>query len=212
MGDVAGAVEDCTRALALDPRHGPAFAARAAARIAAGDFEGALADTRQTLFPLHRVRGLARLGLGDADGALADFDREVDESRGRSGWVERGIARFVRGDVREALADFLTATPRERPDLLVWAARSRLGDRERADRELREAALPAPDRVAAAEALGPGGEALPSGSAAFAAGMRQLLAGDKAAAKRLFRRSLETAPRKDVPEVLAAALLARARD
>ena len=94
-GDLAGAVADFDRALAVDPGYVDAL------------------DNR----------GYARLLAGDSEGALTDFDLALRRSPGNPGALahraqarfQRGVARYRAGDFAGAAADF-AAVLRDAPD------------------------------------------------------------------------------------------------
>jgi tetratricopeptide (TPR) repeat protein/predicted Ser/Thr protein kinase len=235
MGERAAAIEDYTRAVELDPKHGPAYAARAQLRLAAGQFDGALEDVRRALRPLPLLAGTARLGRGDAAGALLELARAGAAAR-----TERGLAYGAVGDWAKARAELEAAAgeerrawkERDRLRLLAWAAAARGGDRAGADAALdawfkarADASLRGWYRRAADVVTG----RLPEGDLAavlgshpeaergeraceaeYYVGLRRLLGGDAAGAKASFEKALKAAPRRDLPEALAAAVELRA--
>src|SRR5262249_51995024 len=77
-GDLAGALQDCTEAIRLQPNVG-AFNNRGLVRRDRGDLDGALQDFNETIrlepnsAPAFYNRGIARQAKGDLDGARQDF-------------------------------------------------------------------------------------------------------------------------------------------
>ena len=96
LGDLDGAIEDSSRAIAMNtPRHQP-----------------------------YLTRGLARAGRNDLDGAVRDFDVVVERSPGLAdGYVQRGISRIRKGDFDGALKDLNDALAREGLKAETYAAR-----------------------------------------------------------------------------------------
>jgi hypothetical protein len=162
-------------------------------------------------------RGKAKLSIGDLPGAFADFDRAVEASaipglRASTNpglWLTRGDAYFRIHDWKKAIADFThycEAIPRYgqgHTRLLIWVARSRLGERPAADRELAEYFNNPPDpemvkrdgsgsiadfllEKSSVEQFLPPQSAQPHVSLPFFAGMKSLVDGDKQAAAENF--------------------------
>jgi tetratricopeptide (TPR) repeat protein len=233
MEDRAGALEAYSRAIELDPKLGPAWAARAALRLAQGAFDAALKDAGRALRPLPLVTGTALLGLGRYAEAVADLSRAVERSG--EGRVERALAHLGLGDVANAAADLEEAaakTPRawkerDRLRLLLWIVKARQGSRAAADAGLdgwfksrTESSLRGWYRRASEVLLG----RLPEGDlravlgaqdaeraceADLYLGARRLLAGDDAAAREALQRAARTPARRDLWESLAAQVLTK---
>lgn len=112
-GDLAGALEDYDRAIALDPSIASAWADRALARSRSGDVDGALADLNHAIeldpdrASSYGSRANAKWRRGDLAGALADLDRclALDPSVAPA-WCNRANMRVSRGDAGGALADY----------------------------------------------------------------------------------------------------------
>jgi len=128
LGDLAGALADCERA--LQAARGPAvaataFGARAMAHERGGDLRAALADLSRALeltpqdAELWARRGEVRGAAGDRDGALADCARALElHPRLALAFVVRGKVRLQSGDQAGALDDlerFLELEP-DHPD------------------------------------------------------------------------------------------------
>lgn len=105
LGDARGAIEDFTRALALEPDDPEVLFNRGNAHLAAGDPGAAEADFSRALelrpgWLLARFnRGLARWQAGDRAGARADWDRAIagaEDPAVRAG-MERRIAALSAG-------------------------------------------------------------------------------------------------------------------
>ncbi|HEX7901912.1 MAG TPA: protein kinase [Planctomycetota bacterium] len=234
MGDRTAAIEEYSRAIELDPKLGPAWAARAALRLSMGAFDAALKDARRALRPLPLITGTAQLALGDFAEAAAELTRAID--RAGEGRVERALAWLSLGEGLKAAADLEAAgardglpwRERDRIQLLLWVARARRGDRRAADSNLdawfkartdaslrgwyRRAAdvllgrLPEGDLRALLPTFEPRESAERACEADYYAGMRRLLSGDPEGARSHFERAAQTPGRRDLAESLAAAL------
>ena len=88
-GDIEGAIDDYTKAIALKARPNTiaiAYNNRANARMSKNDLEGAISDYSKAIEvqpdePENFYnRGVARLTKGDNDGAIADFSRTTELS------------------------------------------------------------------------------------------------------------------------------------
>jgi S1-C subfamily serine protease len=112
-GDPAGALEDFSRALALNPTLAAAHTGRGRARAKLGDKHGALEDFDRALAldpssaEAHWSRGETRFELGDKVAAIEDFSRALalNPSYAEAAW-SRGAARSALGDHRGALEDY----------------------------------------------------------------------------------------------------------
>ena len=145
LGDVLGAIQELSRAVALDPGHAHAWFRLGLARLGRGESTRASQDLSRVLqlSPRHfgalSSRGRARALGGDAAGAVEDFGRALELEP--QAWVfhARGAVRQSLGDPEGALQDLDRAVeldPRN-PDAL--AGRGELhacrGDLERAIRD-----------------------------------------------------------------------------
>ena len=132
LGDAAGALTDCNRALELDPRLAHAWVTRGVARHALGQFEQALADFGQAIGLEPRLvvawmnRGRTRMACGDLSGAVADYRVATDLEPRRSGaWVRLGDAQREHGDFHGAAESFGCALEIEPKSLSARAGRAR---------------------------------------------------------------------------------------
>jgi serine/threonine protein kinase/lipoprotein NlpI len=130
-GDFDGAIDDCTRGLALDPNADLILIARAFARRAKGDYDGALVDfgaaikldTSQLARALV-ARGNCYKAMGEIDKSLADFSRSIDlDPRNPTPHIARGLARRDGGDLTGALSDFSTALDLDVRRAQTWTYR-----------------------------------------------------------------------------------------
>jgi tetratricopeptide (TPR) repeat protein len=110
------ALEDCTRAIRLDPRHAQAYYIRGlilAERL--GDNRAALADFDRAIGLDQRYaaayfkRANARARLGHLAGALEDYDATIRLAPDGDAHFNRGVVRFKLGDRPGALADLRQA-------------------------------------------------------------------------------------------------------
>ena len=82
-GELAGAIEDYSHAIELNPQYDDAFYNRGIARRAGGDSDGAIADYSHAiqLNPQHTNayygRGTVKQAIDDSDGAIADYSHAI---------------------------------------------------------------------------------------------------------------------------------------
>ena len=114
--DYAGAYQDLTMAIRLDPKHYKAYSKRCAVLINSRRDEEALPDCERALainpryFRALYNRGLIRKENGDPAGALRDFNQALKiNPRYGLAYLARGRMRAVSGDERGALSDFTRA-------------------------------------------------------------------------------------------------------
>ena len=150
-GDWAGAAEDCSRAIELDPTNAAAWAGRAAARGNQGDLDGELADATRTvelapeMADAWALRGEAFLKKGDDARAIEDLTKAVGlDPRNSQALGNRAAARLAQHDYDGAVADGTAATAIDPRAGRVWAvcgtARlSRPGEEKRALEDLSKA-------------------------------------------------------------------------
>ncbi|MFH1726171.1 MAG: tetratricopeptide repeat protein [Elusimicrobiota bacterium] len=171
-GDLAGAVDDLTRALKARPEDAKALAWRGEARYWRGDRKGALADFDKAvaLEPgsawALAWRGQLKLWMGRYKDAAKDFTAALKRDPKHAwsyGW--RGASRMCQGDIRKALPDLdraLKLDPRD-VEARVWRGEAYrlLGKHERALTDLDEAVRLSPgqfwallNRFLANQALG----------------------------------------------------------
>ncbi len=111
-GDWDGAVDDCTRAIELDPALSSAWENRGFARSKRGDRDGALADCSRAIelagdsASPWATRCSVRCGALDWDGALADASKAIELDPGLArAWADRALARANKKDWDGSLAD-----------------------------------------------------------------------------------------------------------
>jgi lipoprotein NlpI len=190
-GDLDGAIADCNRAIELDPKDAMA----------------------------HKNRGVAKKSKGDLKGAIADYTRAIElDPKYSAAYFHRGIAKQAKGDLKGAIDDINGAIERNNQDfyprLFLWLMRSRLGESDAANKELaafldkRRDETPEEwtskvaghllgnvseaDLFAAAKSSDAKKERGLFCEAWFFAGMKRLLAGDKATAADYFRKCIAT--------------------
>lgn len=120
-GDVNGAIEDYTHAIALDDSLAQAFSNRGNALTKLARYAEALADYDRALeragdvAAIYCNRGLARKMLGDLPGSLEDFEAALRlDDRFAPAYLARGSVRALTGDVQGAVRDlerFLEISP-----------------------------------------------------------------------------------------------------
>ena len=122
-GDLEGAIDDFTEAVALAPgEHAPRYN-RGNARSLAGDLDGALVDYTDAIelapafAPAWQRRGLTRQRLGDLHGAIDDLDEAVRLSPDEpSAYGERAALRALHADFAGAVQDCERALATAPPD------------------------------------------------------------------------------------------------
>jgi len=146
--DWDGAIADFDRALQFDPKLAQAYDNRGDAKTETGDFDGAIADFNRALqlnpkyAKAYDNRGLAKLSRGDLDGAMADFNRALQlNPKLAPAYAGHGSANFLAHNWTAALQGYrrfceLSQRNQAYPRLFIWIIRSRLGEREAADKEL----------------------------------------------------------------------------
>ncbi len=115
----ADALRDVNTAIELNAGRSEYYQVRADARLAVGDYTGAIADSDRTIaLDPHRAevymayvsRGIARVSLSDARGALRDFDAAIAlDPTVAVVYQNRANARAMAGDATGALADYDSA-------------------------------------------------------------------------------------------------------
>lgn len=110
--DVDGALDDLSKAIAINAKVAEIYNGRAIARLQKGDLEGALADYEKAIelkpsLPSSLFgRGYFPYQKKDFDGAFSDFNKAI-ELKGdyADAYVNRGVVRGLKGDVQGAVAD-----------------------------------------------------------------------------------------------------------
>jgi tetratricopeptide (TPR) repeat protein len=112
-GDTLAAVEDYSRAIAVDRHFAPARAGRAYVFLIQEDYANALPDLDEAVrldpdVPGYYInRGLARYNLNNLRGTLDDFDRVIRlDPNNDLAWYNRGLIRSQVGDINRAIEDF----------------------------------------------------------------------------------------------------------
>jgi tetratricopeptide (TPR) repeat protein len=112
-GDTLSAIEDFSRAIAVDRYFAPARAGRAWANMIKENYANALPDLDDAIRldpenPSYYVnRGLARYNLNDLRGTLDDFDRCISlDPNEKLAYFNRGLIRSQVGDLNRAIEDF----------------------------------------------------------------------------------------------------------
>ena len=103
------------------------------------------AQTKSKDAAAYTNRGSAKVNKGDLDGAIANLNRALQlDPKAASAYViyvNRGTANFLARNWTAALRDYrrsceLSQRNQAYPRLFIWIIRSRLGEREAADKEL----------------------------------------------------------------------------
>lgn len=132
--DYAGAIEDFTKAIALDGSYPNLFCNRAVAKHMLNNYEGALADWNKAVSidpnfkNVYFNRANTKYALKDYQGALADYNKAVTTTPEQSDlYSSRAITKYALKDYEGALADYnkaVTIGP-EQPDLYVDRGRAK---------------------------------------------------------------------------------------
>ncbi|MBI3726332.1 protein kinase [bacterium] len=137
--DFAGAIEDGSRAIQLEPGNAAAWASRGAARLARKELDGAISDLSRAIDLDAKAarawsdRSAARIAKKDLEGAIVDASRAIGLSpKLAAAWANRGTARFLERNVESAVPDFNRAVQLDPKDASLWAkrgaARRKTGD------------------------------------------------------------------------------------
>jgi tetratricopeptide (TPR) repeat protein len=135
LGDLAGAIEDATHAIEVDPRCAAAYGTRGVVRDEQGDHKGALEDLTRVIelapdkAPGWADRAATLLDLDEVDAAIADATRAIDlNPRLARAYGCRGEALARKGDRRAApdYRKFLELAPGspEEPRIRDWLAKN----------------------------------------------------------------------------------------
>lgn len=112
-GDTLAAVEDFSRAIAVDNNYAPAHAGRAYAYLMLNKYSNALPDLDDAIrldpdVPGYYInRSIARYNQNNLRGTLDDFDRVIQlDPNSELAYFNRGIIRSQVGDLNRAIEDF----------------------------------------------------------------------------------------------------------
>lgn len=91
------AIEECTKAIELNPQNADAYGKRAIARGRKGDLDGAITDFNKAIeldpqyMPGYFGRGHIRGQKGDLDGAIADYTKAIELKQYAEPYCSRGL-------------------------------------------------------------------------------------------------------------------------
>lgn len=112
-GDTLAAVEDFSRAIAIDRHFAPALSARAYANLLLENYANAVPDLDEAIrlepedAGYYNNRALARYHLNNLRGTLEDFDRVIElDPENELALYNRGLIRSQVGDLNRAIEDF----------------------------------------------------------------------------------------------------------
>ncbi len=226
VDELEGAMEDFDRTIELDPTSTSALVHRGRARRLMGDCQGAVEDFTKLAqqhpeTAIHHELASAQQGAGDYAAALDSIDKYIlIAGESHFGSMTRGVILYHLGNLEEARENLRRAVSHHYEDsadyaqYYLWLANARAGDREHANRVLREY-LAATDSLgmgewsprivsfllgdsteeelleyAAGDAWQPAKEKLCE--AYFYAGSVRLMAGDADTAAEYFQRAMDT--------------------
>ena len=123
LGDAAGAIADCTRAIEIAPRSADPYLNRGLAEAQLGDLGAAIRDFN-TLIELdprnakgYQNRGVARMQKNDLEGSFSDLSEALRLNGDRPAIHEaRGIVHARRGNLKAAAEEFERALQSAPPD------------------------------------------------------------------------------------------------
>ncbi len=130
LGNLAGAIADCTQAIELDPHAHLAYVRRGEAYLMLGDYRKAVDDLSKALEDDPRNAGILAMRAdalrlrGDSDKAIADCTASLAIAVSADALLSRAQARLDKRDWAEALADAnegLAIAPKRAG---LWAVRS----------------------------------------------------------------------------------------
>jgi tetratricopeptide (TPR) repeat protein len=108
-----GAIDDCTKAIQIDPKLTAAYYNRGDARSEKKDFDGAITDFTKVVelrpddAEAYYNRGYAREQKQDLDGAIGDYTLAIQTKPTLDvAYNQRGTLRSIKGDEDRAIADF----------------------------------------------------------------------------------------------------------
>ncbi len=84
LGDFSGAIQDCNKAIELNPNHADAYNNRGASKLNLGDYMGAIQDCNKAIelnpnfAEAYYNRGYSKYNLGDYMGAIQDCNKAIE--------------------------------------------------------------------------------------------------------------------------------------
>ena len=150
LGDYEGAVQDCNKAIELDPDYASAYYNRGIAKYGLGDYEGAVQDYSKAIelnpdyANAYYNRAYAKDNLGDYEGAVQDYSKAIELSDDcSSAYNNRGVAKHYLGDYKGAIQDYSKAIELDPYDKDAYRnrglAKMMLGDNDAAREDFRRA-------------------------------------------------------------------------
>ena len=136
-GDIAGAIGQYDRALAINPKFPEAYLNRGKAKRASGNLDAAIDDfemaaelapqlvlNNRDVAQAYLNRGSIKSNRLDLDGALGDYDRAIKlDPNDAEAYFKRGRALLVEGNAEFAIADFDKSISLDDHNPLVYAER-----------------------------------------------------------------------------------------
>jgi len=132
VADYAGAIDDLNKVIAREPSDHRFYLQRAFAKLASGDYNGALADCQKCLNlnpigaeDIYLCKATAEDALGNYPQAIADFDRALKfNSVSEDVLVRRGNTRYKTEDYCGAIEDYNAALKIDTANTLAYYYRA----------------------------------------------------------------------------------------
>jgi tetratricopeptide (TPR) repeat protein len=163
-GRLSDAIEDLTRALALEPGNARVLLERGHTELLLGHYDSALRDLTAAVesdpvsTAARRLRGIANETLGNYDDAYSDYDVVARREPSAESLSNRGDAAAGRGDVETAEGDFTRALELDPANAGAYIRRARIRARREdyvaAIDDLSRAVEVAPDNLEARQLRG----------------------------------------------------------
>jgi tetratricopeptide (TPR) repeat protein len=132
--DYAGAIEDFSRAIELNPNSAEAYDSRGIAKEGLGDCAGAIEDFSRAIdlnpkyVDAYYNRGFVLRELGAYNSAIEDFSSAIElNPNSAEAYNRRGVAKAERGDREGAIEDYSRALELNPKDAFVYFSRGVLG-------------------------------------------------------------------------------------